>query len=255
MVPMQRVRLLSRAPDGKDLAQAFGVDGESDGGFDRAVAATHDHHAAGRVTQGERLAAPDDLIAVDLEAGERHHDGARGHDDVLGLDGVRIALFRRDLHDTGRRDAAPPLDWQWDTYDGEVPEDAGTMAELVAAYEGEYNAGHAAELAALYTDDAMAAFADGPWISGRSALQAQLQTNIETGTIVTIHDVMTQPLGDGWAADAGWYQLNAADGGDPVRYGNYMNLLRQQEDGTWKIHWMVTNGWPAASQEDAERLQ
>jgi uncharacterized protein (TIGR02246 family) len=152
-------------------------------------------------------------------------------------------------------DAAPPLDWTWDTYDGEVPEDAGTMPELVEAYESAYNAGHADELAALYTDDAMAAFADTPWLSGTSALRAQLQTNIETGTIVTIHDVATQPLGDGWAADVGWYQLNAGDGGDPVRYGNYMNLLRQQEDGTWKIHWMVTNGWPAAAQEDAERLQ
>ena len=53
-----------------------------------------------------------------------------------------------------------------------------------------------------------------------SEIQEQLQTNIDTGAIVTIHDVMTQPLADGWAVDAGWYQLNASDAGDPVRYGN-----------------------------------
>jgi uncharacterized protein (TIGR02246 family) len=151
-------------------------------------------------------------------------------------------------------DAPPPLDWPWDTYEGEVPEDAGTLAELVDFYESHYNMGHAAEVSSAYTEGAMAAFADNPFRSGTSEIQAQLQTNIDTGAIVTIHDVMTQPLGDGWAVDAGWYQLNASDAGDPVRYGNYMNLVQQQEDGTWKIHWMVTNGWPAAAQEAADRL-
>jgi uncharacterized protein (TIGR02246 family) len=151
-------------------------------------------------------------------------------------------------------DAAPPLDWAWDTYEGEVPEDAGTMAELVEFYESQYNMGHAAEVASSYTDGAMAAFSDNPFRSGMSEIQAQLQTNIDTGAIVTIHDVSTTELADGWAVDAGWYQLNASDAGDPVRYGNYMNLLQQQDDGSWKIHWMVTNGWPAAAQEAADRL-
>lgn len=215
-----------------------------------------DMNANATITAGEMMVFGDYAVGIGTYAIEATPEGG----EAMGWSGAYMNLLSKESGEwkidvnLTNYDAAPPMDWVWDTYDGEVPEDAGTLADLVEAYESQYNAGHAAEVAALYTDDAMVAFANGPWLSGRSAVQAQLQSNIETGAIVTIHDVVTQPLGDGWAADAGWYQLNAGDGGDVVQYGNYMNLVHQADDGTWTIHWMITNGWPAAVQEDAERL-
>lgn len=143
--------------------------------------------------------------------------------------------------------AEPPLDWAWDTYEGETPENEGTMGELIEFYQSNFNIGHSAELANAYTNDAVISVADGPFMSGMAAILADLEANAQTGVILTINDVATMPLEDGWAVDAGWYQMDASDGGDAVRFGNYLNLVQQQADGSWKIHRMVTNGFPAAA--------
>ena len=64
------------------------------------------------------------------------------------------------------------------------------------------------------------------------------------GAHVTIHDVATVPLGEGWALDGGWFQIDASEGGDPIAVGSFLLLCKQGEDGSWKMHWEVSNIQP-----------
>ena len=61
---------------------------------------------------------------------------------------------------------------------------------------------------------------------------------------LTIHDVATVPLGEGWALDGGWFQIDASEGGDPIAVGSFLLLCKQGEDGSWKMHWEVSNIQP-----------
>jgi uncharacterized protein (TIGR02246 family) len=125
----------------------------------------------------------------------------------------------------------------------EPPPDNGTMADLAAAYTQAFNAGDAAALAALYTEDAVVSFTDSPFTEGRAAIQTALGANITPGATIEIHDVGTMDLGDGWSLDGGWYRVNAtAETGKVQQEGIYMSLVRRAEDGSWKIHWGVVNG-------------
>jgi uncharacterized protein (TIGR02246 family) len=143
--------------------------------------------------------------------------------------------------------AEPPDGLPAMMYEGDAPPEDGTMTELVTAYETHFNLGHADMVADLFTDDAVAAFGNLPLSQGRAAAEAALQQRIAMGDSpqVDIHDVYTMELGDGWAIDAGWYEITATGEAGPVgQSGTYVNLVRRQADGSWKIHWLVSNGQP-----------
>ncbi|HKJ02522.1 MAG TPA: DUF4440 domain-containing protein [Longimicrobiales bacterium] len=144
-------------------------------------------------------------------------------------------------------DAARPDGWTWAPLMAEPPADEGTMTSVSDYYATHWNMGHASMVADTYTDDAMESFADGPILHGRAAIEASIAARMESGAKLTIHDVATMPLGDGWAADGGWYQVDAADGSGPVQMGAYLNVMKQQADGSWKVHRSVTNAqpWPS----------
>jgi hypothetical protein len=62
---------------------------------------------------------------------------------------------------------------------------------------------------------------------------------------ITIHDVYTQDLGDGYTLDGGWYELTRnAEGQSVQRSGMYVLLAHLQADGSYKIQWHVSNGRP-----------
>ncbi len=135
--------------------------------------------------------------------------------------------------------AAPP---------GEAPAEEGTMGELIGAYETHFNLGHPSMVADLYTEDGWAAFAGLPAVSGREAISQTLAQRIEANPVdIDIHEVGTTDIADGWAMDGGWYEMTPKGGGDPVQMGNFMGLLRRGDDGQWRLHWVVSNGWPAAA--------
>jgi len=127
---------------------------------------------------------------------------------------------------------------------GEPPADQGAMAELVAAYTQAMGAGDWAAVANLYTEDAQVSFSEGPWLRGRAEIQARLAERFGASMPeIEIHDVGTVDVGDGWALDAGWYVLNVTTPEGPAsQRGAYLSLARQQPDGSWKMHWAVTNG-------------
>ena len=141
-------------------------------------------------------------------------------------------------------DAARPEGWAWTAPGAEAPADEGTMKELTDYYATHWNMGHASMVADLYTDDALQSSANGPVLEGRAAIETAMAERMESGATLTIHDVGTMPLGEGWAADGGWYAINGPDG-TAVQMGSYVTILKQQEDGSWKIHRSVTNGQPA----------
>jgi ketosteroid isomerase-like protein len=141
-------------------------------------------------------------------------------------------------------DAARPEGWNWNEA-GDPPADEGTMGDVTDYFATHWNMGHPSMVADMYEDDAMVSFSDSPIVEGRAAVEAALAERIASGAQITIHDVATLPLTDGWAVDGGWYQLDAADGSGPIRMGTYIHLMRQQDDGSWKIHRGLTNTQPA----------
>jgi ketosteroid isomerase-like protein len=141
-------------------------------------------------------------------------------------------------------DAAPPEGFAYGEA-GEPPENEGTMGDLIGAYQTHYNLGHPSMVADFYADDAMASFANLPPTEGGEAISTLMVERMAANPAdVTINDVGTIDLGDGWALDGGWYQMNAKDGGDALQVGTYMLLVNQTSDG-WRIKWGVTNGGPA----------
>lgn len=142
--------------------------------------------------------------------------------------------------------AQPPEGYPLGEPPAESPPENGTMGDLVSAYVEHFNAGHASMVADLFTDDGNFAFSNLPLAEGRQAIQSALEQRMAMGSPqLEIHDVATMELGDGWAVDAGWYRLAATtDQGDVVQTGSYVNLCQQQADGSWKIHWGVSNGVP-----------
>lgn len=138
----------------------------------------------------------------------------------------------------------PPEGVEWAEPSGEAPPENGTMTDLITAYETHFNLGHADMVADLFTDDAIVGFANLPMGQGRAAVVDALQQRFAMGDSpqIDIHDVYTMDFGDGWAVDAGWYAITTTGGAGQT--GNYISLAQQQPDGTWKMHWMVSNGRP-----------
>jgi uncharacterized protein (TIGR02246 family) len=135
--------------------------------------------------------------------------------------------------------APPPANLPAATSMTEAPPDNGTLKDLVGAWTAHFNAGHADSLAALYTADAKASFSDRGMAEGQSAIAAALSENQTPGASITIHDVATMDLGNGYALDGGWYEISA--GGAVQQGGTYM-LLAHQENGAYRIKWHVSNG-------------
>jgi uncharacterized protein (TIGR02246 family) len=148
----------------------------------------------------------------------------------------------------GNYSAAPPAGAPRDTTTTAAPPNAGTMKDLVASYVEHYNQGHASVVAGLYTENAHSAFADTTAAAGRAAIEAYLTNQMAQGSPqLTVNDVATTELPGGWAIDGGWYEVKATSPQGPVsRVGVYMLLAQRQADNSWKIHWSVTNGGPAA---------
>ncbi len=137
-------------------------------------------------------------------------------------------------------------DFEFTSPEGEPDPNEGTMGDFIDSYELHFNLGHPSMVADLYTEDAMASFTRGGPIMGRPAISAALTDLMEaTPSKLQVNDLMTIDLGDGWALDGGWFAQSLEEGGDPFQVGGYLDLLKQADDGTWQLHWMVTNAWPS----------
>ena len=127
----------------------------------------------------------------------------------------------------------------------EVPEELmdSPTAEIATYYATHYNMGHPGMVASVYAEDAVYAPADATLVEGRAAVEAALTESMAMGSPqLTIHQVGSWDLSDGWFLGGGWYEVTATtDDGETVRAGNWMNVVRPDEDGSQKIHWAIAN--------------
>jgi uncharacterized protein (TIGR02246 family) len=177
--------------------------------------------------------------------------GPQGED--MTVSGSYLTLLRRENGAWGiaarlaNYDSPRPPDWEWGE-PGEAPPEESTMGRLHEAYETHWNQSHPDELAGLFTQDAVAAFAGAPAVQGRSRIRDRMREVLEeTPSTIDIHGVTTIELADGWVLDGGWYELFEPDSGEAFQSGIYMGLNQQGADGQWLLHWLVSNARPAGA--------
>lgn len=118
-------------------------------------------------------------------------------------------------------------------------QDTGAIDKLRAAYTSAWNAGNAAEIADLYTEDAVALPGNQPTADGRDAILKYNQDFFAQFTPgkMELTPEETKIMGD-WAFDRGTYHMMATptSGGDAVEaQGRYLVILQRQADGSWKV--------------------
>jgi uncharacterized protein (TIGR02246 family) len=123
---------------------------------------------------------------------------------------------------------------------GPTAEDRAAVEAIAAAYQTAYNAGDAAGLTALVTDDYETIQPDGTHVTGRAAfqqgLEAQFAAAKASGATVTLtitHGATTF-IGGTHAHGHGTYTLAGAAPGQPTS-GSYMTVSRKEPDGSWKL--------------------
>ena len=172
----------------------------------------------------------------------------------ISFAGNYLTLFKKDngvwkINGAATNFNAPPPEGVYaapDTTEAPPP-DEGTMTALKDAFTAAVAAGDWTAVSNLYTDSAVVGYSEAPLVEGRAAILARYNQDFAgvTASSIEIHDVGTFDLGTGWALDGGWYIFNItapAPTGKVTRSGTYLNLLQQQTDGSWKIHWSIVNG-------------
>lgn len=149
---------------------------------------------------------------------------------------------------TSNWDSAPPPGIPAGTMPDEIPEDLvdSPIASLTSAYEEHFNAGDAAAVAELFSEDAWAGFAGSPAVEGREAIQAQVQERLDMGSPqLTIHTIAVEDMGEGWHVAGGWYEMAiTAESGQMAQGGNWMTVTRTNDSGEQEIAWFVSNAAP-----------
>ena len=106
------------------------------------------------------------------------------------------------------------------------------------AFVSAFNAGDAAAIAALFTDDGVQMPPNDPAASGKEAIQASYQSSFDQFTFeFAVSQVEAEGAGE-WAFARGTYTIKLtpkADGKAIEDSGKYMNVWARQADGSWKI--------------------
>lgn len=115
-------------------------------------------------------------------------------------------------------------------------EDYAGMAE---AWEAAYNEGSAAAVAAMYVEDGMRMPPHAPVVTGREAIEAQIQQGMEQGLVkIEITTVDSKDLGDeGWARGT-WTGMDAE--GNTLDSGKWVQIGKKV-DGKWYAHFDIWN--------------
>jgi len=125
-----------------------------------------------------------------------------------------------------------------------APADPAPINDLRARFAAAYNAGDAAAVAELYTDDAVVMPDHHAAVVGKAAIQQYLQGLFAQYTAnLTITPGDTEITGD-LAHEHGTFAMTVtpkAGGNAMTDNGNYLVILRRQADGSWKIHHDIDN--------------
>lgn len=110
-----------------------------------------------------------------------------------------------------------------------------------------YNAKDAGGVASRYTADALRLAPDASRVQGRTAIQAQLQKELDDGS----HNIKFQVTDSAYEGNLAWLVGNFAvdyttpQGSKATATGNYVTVYRKESDGQWRIVVDTWNDAPA----------
>ena len=122
-----------------------------------------------------------------------------------------------------------------------------TLAALAGRFSRAYEAGDAAAMAALYTDDAVLLPNRATEVVGREAIEAYWA--LPDGERITAHAITPLAIevdGD-VATDYGTYTVSGEANGEAwgPGLGNYLIVWRRGADGRWRMHLDMWNARPS----------
>jgi len=185
----------------------------------------------------------------------------RGHYSVtVTPEGAEPAGFAGHYLSFSKRqaDGSFKLHWVLSNYDAEPTEPfAASMTQGLASFEAggdpatdalreawqnAYNQGDGATTVAMHTEDGFIMFSNQPAVEGRAAFAAMLEEIFPASPQNTITQIDSEIIGD-WAVAHGAYeqQMTGPEGQAVSQSGYWMSLSKKADDGTWKIHWVITN--------------
>jgi ketosteroid isomerase-like protein len=107
------------------------------------------------------------------------------------------------------------------------------LEDFDTAYNEAFNRGDAAGCAAFFSEDVILLAPDQPMIRGRKAFEEIYQSRMDTSSGGTHSNELVEFGVEGDLA----YQVGtyAITGTNPAEQGKFVNILRRQADGTWKV--------------------
>jgi ketosteroid isomerase-like protein len=107
------------------------------------------------------------------------------------------------------------------------------LEDLDAGYNEAFNRGDAAGCAAFFTDDVILMAPDQPMIRGRKAFEEIYRSRMANSSGGTHSNALVEYGVEGdMAYQVGTY---AVTGTSPSEEGKFLNVLKRQADGTWKV--------------------
>ena len=114
------------------------------------------------------------------------------------------------------------------------------LEDFDAAYNKAFNQGDAAGCAAFFTEDVILLAPDQPMTRGKKAFEEIYRSRMDKSTGGTHSNELVEYGVEGDMA----YQVGtfAITGTNPPEQGKFVNVLRRQTDGTWKVAVSIFNG-------------
>jgi len=117
--------------------------------------------------------------------------------------------------------------------------DPATFNALRDQFIAAVNAGNAAEVANVYTDDAILMLANYPAFEGKPAIQGAFQALFQNNTVKMAMTAQEIQIAGDWAYERGASSATFTPkaGGKPIEDSRkYLVILKRLPDGSWKVH-------------------
>jgi ketosteroid isomerase-like protein len=113
------------------------------------------------------------------------------------------------------------------------------LEDFDEAYNKAFNEGDAAGCAAFFADDVILMAPDQPMIRGKKAFEDVYRSRMNESTGGThSNELLEYGVEGDLAYQVGTYAISGAS---PAEQGKFVNVLKRQADGTWKVAVSIFN--------------
>ncbi|WP_421726413.1 YybH family protein [Bauldia sp.] len=125
-----------------------------------------------------------------------------------------------------------------------------TLEDFHAAYNEAFNRGDAAGCAAFFSEDVALLAPDQPMVRGRKAFEEAYQSRMDQDSGGTHTNALVEYGVEGDMA----YEIGtfAVAGTNPPEKGKFVNILKRQPDGTWKVTVSIFNSDGPRGEDQAD---